>query len=219
MNRGLLLCAALGLVGCEQPGAQPTPEKPVATQAATSASAAPTAAGSDAAPTTTVATTAEPADTGKPTPGSTGALASAPPSPSTSATAVATAEPTESAPEVVGEKKNEVQYSAWLQGGGKYAVGKPGTVQAVLVAKGDYHCNPEYPYKFKLDAAPEGVSYPEPIARGVSIGNERSTLAIPFVASSAGAKTISGTFFFSVCNESQCKIQKQAMSVTVVVAE
>ena len=219
MRLALFLCVGLVLLACEQPGAQPTPDKPVATQAATGASTAPTTATTEAAPTASVATTADPADTGKATPGSTGALAAAPPSPSASATAVASGEPTEAAPEVVGDKKNDVQYSAWLQGGGKYVVGKPGAVQAVLVAKGDYHCNPEYPYKFKLDAAPEGVSYPEPIARGVSIGNERSTLAIPFVPSSAGAKTISGTFFFSVCNESQCKIQKQAMSVTVNVAE
>jgi hypothetical protein len=207
----LLGVAALSQAGCEGQTAQPSPDKP-APAATVKPTAEETAAKSDAVPTATPSDTAK--DVSPPPSGGT-AVASAPPTPNASATGSAQAKDEE----VVGEKKNEGEYSAWLQGGSKYAVGKPGSVQAVLVAKGEYHCNPEYPYKVKLDAPPEGVSYPDPIARSVSIGNERTTLSIPFTPSSAGPKTIRGTFFFSVCNASQCKIQKQPMSVTVNVAE
>jgi len=119
--------------------------------------------------------------------------------------------------EVVGKQVVESSYAAWLQSTGRYVVGKPGSVQAVLTAKGEYKCNENYPYKVKLAAAPDGVTYPDTTARGVAKGKERTTVTVPFTASSAGDKTISGTFFFSVCNESTCKIDKRQLSVTVTV--
>jgi len=118
---------------------------------------------------------------------------------------------------VVGEKKAESSYAAWLQSAGKYTVGKSSTVQAVLIAKGEFKCNENYPFKFKLNAPPSGVSYPSKIARNISIGKKRSVLSIPFTASEAGQKTISGTFYFSVCNPQSCHIKKQPMSVAVTV--
>ena len=42
---------------------------------------------------------------------------------------------------------------------------------------------------------------------------------MPFTPSSAGDKTISGTFYFSVCDDASCQIKKQPMSVTVTVHE
>ena len=96
-------------------------------------------------------------------------------------------------------------------------MGKPSTVQAVLVAKGAFKCNEKYPYKFKLGTPPAGVTYPQKIARKISSGKKQRALSVPFTPTSAGKKTISGTFYFSVCNEATCKIQKKPMSVTIEV--
>jgi hypothetical protein len=124
--------------------------------------------------------------------------------------------PAEPEPEpTTGDKAVEGSYSAWLQSSGKYKVGQSGAVVAVLNAQGEYHCNETYPYKFKLNSAPEGVAYAGDTAKGASVSAKSTTLRIPFTPSSAGSKTISGIFYFSVCNESTCQIKKQAMSVTV----
>jgi hypothetical protein len=117
-----------------------------------------------------------------------------------------------------GAKHVASNYATWLQGG-VYRVGQAGAVTAVLVAQGDFHCNEKYPYKFTVGPPPEGVSFPATVLRGAVIASERTTLSVPFIASSAGDKTISGVFQFSVCNETTCKIQKQNLTVTVTVHE
>jgi len=129
------------------------------------------------------------------------------------------AEPDEKAGKVKGDKTAEAQYAVWLQSAGRYKVGKAATVQAVLVAKEGFKCNEKYPYKFKLGAPPAGVTYPEKIARNISSGTKQRVLTVPFTPTTAGNKTISGTFYFSVCNEATCKIKKQPLSVTVEVHE
>jgi hypothetical protein len=106
-----------------------------------------------------------------------------------------------------------------MQASGRYLVGKPAAVQAVVVAKRDYKCNDKYPHKVVLGSPPAGVSYPEPTARRASIGKERCAVSVPFVASSVGKKTITGTFHTSVCNASSCKFDKVPVSVTVTVDE
>lgn len=124
--------------------------------------------------------------------------------------------PKEAEPEpTVGEKKTEGSYAAWLQTSGTYKVNQPGAVVAVVNAQGEFKCNDKYPYKFKVGAAPEGVSFASDTARGASVSNKSTSLRIPFTPTSAGAKNISGTFYFSVCNAETCHIKKQAMSVTV----
>ncbi|MCA9628255.1 MAG: hypothetical protein KC766_11340 [Myxococcales bacterium] len=105
-------------------------------------------------------------------------------------------------------------FGAYLAGG-KYTAGKAGSVTAVLTAKGEYHCNDKYPYKFTLDPAPAGVTYPETVVKGMSVTEKRSTMAIPFTPTEKGAKTISGTLAFSVCNADRCLIEKQKLSITV----
>ena len=179
----------------------------------------PPTAAPEVEPTTVASTTPEPtasvdtgvtAETEQPS-----ATASEAPRPKTAVKPAPRPPPPEK--QVVGKQVVESNYAAWLQSTGRYVVGKPGSVQAVLTAKGEYKCNENYPYKVKLAAAPEGVSYPDTTARGVSKGKERTTVTVPFTASSAGDKTISGTFFFSVCNESTCKIDKRPVSVTVTV--
>ncbi len=116
-----------------------------------------------------------------------------------------------------GKAVSDAPFSVWLQGAGSYPSGKPGAVTAVLVAKKPYKCNDKYPYKFKLDAAPSGISFPSTTVRSMSVGAQRSTMSIPFQADSAGSKRISGTLSFSVCTDSKCLIEKRKLAVDVKV--
>jgi hypothetical protein len=227
--QALCACALVTLAAaCEEGAGAPSPDpggRPAETQAAAPATAAPSAeaappsaeaAAPASATASAVASAAGPGASAKPS-----AVAVADGSaPEGSAAPSASAAPAdEPAGKVKGKAESEAMYSAWLQSAGRYVVGAPASVQAVLVAKGGFHCNDKYPYKFKLSGAPEGVTYADSVARGIRIGKERSVLTVPFTPTSAGAKTISGTFFFSVCDDKTCKIGKAAMAVTVEVNE
>jgi hypothetical protein len=83
-----------------------------------------------------------------------------------------------------------------------------------LVAKAPFHCNEQYPYKITLDRAP-GVTFPNPIARGMRVNGTRATLSVPFSADSAGQFVISGTFAFSTCSADRCLIDKAKLSVPI----
>lgn len=84
-------------------------------------------------------------------------------------------------------------YSTWMQSSGRFVAGKAGTVRAVVVAKGEFKTNPNYPYKVKMAAPPAGVSYPQPIVRAVSRTDKRAVITVPVVPTSAGPKTVRGT--------------------------
>jgi hypothetical protein len=110
---------------------------------------------------------------------------------------------------------SEDAFSTWLQADAPVAAGKPSYVEAVVVANAPYHCNAEYPHKFKLNAAPPGVTYPEEVVRGMQISAERGVLRIPFSAGQAGAATLSGTLSFSVCTEERCMVEKRELSLNL----
>jgi hypothetical protein len=156
-------------------------------------------------------------------PGSPAAAATASAAPSGSAIAAApTAAPTaEPKPivEVMSPKVAEGSFNTWMQSSGRYTVGQQGNVQVVLVAKGEFHCNDKYPYKFKLGAPSGGVSYPTAIVRaeGIRIAPERSVMTVPFVPSASGDARVSGTFSFSVCSATSCQIETRDLALTVKV--
>jgi hypothetical protein len=106
-------------------------------------------------------------------------------------------------------------FSTWLQAVSPVTAGSPATVEAVLVAKAPYHCNADYPHKFKLGAAPAGLSYPEATVKGMQVSAERSVLRIPVVAQSAGTATVKGTLHFSVCNDERCLVEKRELSLAL----
>jgi len=112
---------------------------------------------------------------------------------------------------------NDEAFSTWLQAVSPVPAGGPAAVEAVLVAKAGYHCNAEYPHKFKLGAAPAGLSYPEATVKGMQVTAERSVLRIPVVAQSAGKATVAGTLQFSVCNEERCLVEKRELSLNLEV--
>jgi len=135
------------------------------------------------------------------------------PTPDTAATSDTTSETTDAknAP----SKHEDPAFAVSLAPQEPYSVGKESKLDAVLEARGEYHCNDEYPYKFKLDPAPEGVSYAADVAKDIEKGEKRSVLPIKFTAKTPGKKKIGGTFYFSVCNKEHCKIDKKPMSITV----
>lgn len=120
-------------------------------------------------------------------------------------------------PTVQGAAVTEEPFSAWLQAVSPVAAGGPATVEAVLVAKPPYHCNAEYPHKFKLGAAPAGLSYPEATVKGAQVTAERSVLRIPVLAQSPGKATVSGTLQFSVCTDERCLVEKRELMLNLEV--
>ena len=231
-----LIVVALAVMGCDNnkaptPRADPAAEAKATTTTTaappdTSASAVAATTTASAAPATSVEPTAVAADTSPDTSPDKAAVTPKPgpdnAAPSATASAVASAvvaPPDEPAGKTFGEKKVESMYAAWLQSGGRYTVGKPATVQAVVVAKGEYKTNQQYPFKFKVTSTPAGVAINAPVVRGAKKTKSRAVVSIPITPTSAGPKTIRGTYYFSVCNASTCKIGKAPMSVTIQVNE
>ena len=122
-------------------------------------------------------------------------------------------------PPVESPKQTAQAFSVWLQSSGKYSAGQQGTVEAVVVPKGEFHCNQEYPYKFVASSGSAGVTYPKSTVRseGLSVSSTRAAMRIPFVPQNAGDAKVGGTFHFSVCTDSQCVVEKRDVFVTVKV--
>jgi hypothetical protein len=116
-----------------------------------------------------------------------------------------------------GAKSETENYSAEIKAGGPYKAGAEGAVEVFLTPKGGYHTNAQYPYKFKLDAAPEGVTFPKPLLARAdgSFEEKKGYFKVPFTATKAGTVTIAGTLSLSVCSDANCFIDKVALEVPV----
>lgn len=125
--------------------------------------------------------------------------------------------PTSQGEPALGAVVSDDAFSTWLQAPAPAAVGATSYVEAVLVAKAPYHCNAEYPHKFKLGAPSPGVSYPEETVRGMQVAPERSVLRIPLEAANAGLAKVSGTLSFSVCTEERCLVEKRELTLDLQV--
>lgn len=112
---------------------------------------------------------------------------------------------------------SEEPFSVWLQAQSPVVAGGAAQVEAVLVAKAPYHCNAEYPHKFKLNAPPAGLTYPAEVVKGMVVTPERGVLRIPVQAQSAGPATVSGTLSFSVCTDERCLVEKRDLTLNLVV--
>lgn len=110
-------------------------------------------------------------------------------------------------------------YTARLTAPSGCKKGETCTALVTVEAKGGYHINEKYPYRFKLAEAGPGISYPKAV-----IGREDGTfsetkaeLRVPFVAENAGEAKVGGTLSFSVCSDEKCLIDKQALEATAKV--
>lgn len=238
----LCFAALLAAPGCGNPGSGELPAKDVATAAA-SASATPTTAASAAstaaaapAETAAAAAASNEAAGAQATPpgtppsakaavaGSASAQAAAPSASASEAPTVASAAPTASATaaaaaepalNVQGAQTQEAAFNVWMQSAKSYKVGQAASVEVVVVPKGSFHCNDQYPYKVKMGAAPAGVSFAQDTVRGASVSPARASIRVPFTPTAAGDARISGKFYFSVCNADQCVIDQRDVAATV----
>jgi len=92
--------------------------------------------------------------------------------------------------------------------------------EVLVEAKGEYHINDKYPYKFKLeDPPPAGMRYPKPVVgkEDGTMDEHKVVLKVPFVSEGTGDKKVSGTLSLSVCSAANCLMDKQPLEVTVKV--
>jgi hypothetical protein len=99
---------------------------------------------------------------------------------------------------------------------GAVTAGQPATVEITVDAKGGYHPNEKYPYKFKPAEAP-GVRYASPTftTEAVKLEPRRATLTVSFTPEGKGDRTIAGLFAFSLCSADQCLIEKRDLALQV----
>jgi hypothetical protein len=117
-----------------------------------------------------------------------------------------------------GAKVDSDSYAIEMKATGPYKAGAEGTVEVTLTAKGDYHINKQYPYKFKLiDPAPDGVTFPKAILKKEdgAFDEKKATFKVPFVVTKAGKAKVSGTLSLSVCSDANCIMEKQLVEVSI----
>lgn len=133
----------------------------------------------------------------------------------------ATSEAGRAAPDhraVSASKAETDNYVVEIAASGGYKAGAEGSVKVTLVAKGNYHINAQYPYKFKTAAPPpDGISYPKPVLNRPDGTFEatRASFQVPFVAAKTGKATVGGIFHLSVCSEANCIMDKVPLDITV----
>jgi hypothetical protein len=110
-------------------------------------------------------------------------------------------------------------YVAEITATGPYKVGVAGTAKVTLLAKGGYHINPQYPYRFKTAEPPKGLSYPKPVLERVDgqFEEKRAVFSLAFVATETGQFDVGGALHMSVCSANNCLVDKPALAVSVKV--
>lgn len=107
------------------------------------------------------------------------------------------------------------------------SVGTPCSATLQLVAKGDFHINDDYPYRFNADettgvrfegtqAAARNV-FSKPAGDWQKTNAKSGEMKIRFVPLDGGSKTIAGTFKLSVCSAGACLIEQPRVSASVAV--
>jgi len=136
--------------------------------------------------------------------------------PTTTAPSQATPQET---PQAAGAVDNP-NFSVRLTFEGPCKKGETCTALVTVDAKGGYHINDKYPYRFKVaDPAPAGVKFPKPVVNrdDGTFTETKAVLRVPFVAETAGEAKVGGTLSFSVCSDEKCLIEKQALEASAKV--
>jgi hypothetical protein len=107
------------------------------------------------------------------------------------------------------------------------AVGATCTVTLRVEARGEFHLNPEYPYKFTAgDVA--GVDFLGTDGGGKNVFTKAAgdfakqsekvgVMTVKFKPSKAGDVTIAGVYKLSVCSDATCKLDNPSAKVTLAV--
>ena len=115
---------------------------------------------------------------------------------------------------------DEAEFKLSLQAVGTYSANKAGSAEIVLEAKTGFKCNDKYPYKYKVEKT-DGVRFQAEVIRqdAVQVSHDRSVMKLDFVPESAGKKRLTGTFYFSVCTEDKCLVERRKLSLDIPVGE
>jgi hypothetical protein len=136
------------------------------------------------------------------------------------ASASAESERTQPAADPSRPSLENANYRAEIRSTGSCKKDNTCTAEVLVEAKGDYHINDKYPYRFKVeDPPPPGLKYPKAVV-GKEDGNmdlRKVVLKVPFIAESLGDKKVAGTLSLSVCSAANCLMDKQPLEVTVKV--
>ncbi|HEX4337422.1 MAG TPA: hypothetical protein VH062_16015 [Polyangiaceae bacterium] len=105
-----------------------------------------------------------------------------------------------------------------MKPGGPVVAGQPATVVIAVDARGGYHVNDRYPYKFKPSEA-TGLTYASPAfsTEATKLEEKRATMTVSFTPDGKGDRTVAGKFAFSLCSADQCLIEKRDLALSVAV--
>ena len=114
----------------------------------------------------------------------------------------------------------ETEFKLRIEPVGTYKAKEPGSAQIVLEAKSGFKCNDKYPYKYKLEKT-EGLRFGSEVIRqeSVEVSKSKSVMKLDFVPESAGKKQLEGTFYFSVCTDDKCLVERRKLSLGISVGE
>lgn len=101
---------------------------------------------------------------------------------------------------------------------GAYKKGQPGEAEIVLLAKGAFHVNDKYPYKFKLKEG-GALKFAAPVVskEHVKLEEKRATMVVGFTPEASGKHVLAGQFAFSVCTDDKCLIEKRDLALEIAV--
>ena len=122
------------------------------------------------------------------------------------------------AAELARSSYDESSFTLTLNTVGTYSTKQPAEAQIVLEPKSGFKCNDEYPYKFKLKSV-QDLRFSSGVIRSdaMKVTKERGVMTLSFIPDSPGKKKLSGIFFFSVCTEDKCLIERRELAVDFVV--
>ncbi len=124
------------------------------------------------------------------------------------------AEPAAAPAVAAGPKVDNPNYNVVFRAEGPYQQGKEGTAEVVVEAKGEYHINDQYPFRFTPKEG-EGASFKGPVGReGAAVEKTKVVLKVPFTPTRAGEVKLAGKISLSVCSDKQCLMEKQELEVT-----
>jgi len=124
----------------------------------------------------------------------------------------------QTAQQSAGARVTDANFDLSVQPVGTYQVKQKGSVNIVLMAKGVYKVNEEYPYKFKLEPSP-GLEYQQDIVKkdAVKLEKKRATMTVSLTPKAAGKQRLSGKFYFSICTDEKCLIDKRDLALDIEV--
>jgi hypothetical protein len=99
-----------------------------------------------------------------------------------------------------------------------FLAGRPGVVEVQLDAKGGYHMNDTYLYRFKTHAS-DGVTYGAATYTkdAMKLEATRGIMTLEVTPASPGEKSVAGLFLFSVCTAERCLVEKRELAAKLLV--